>query len=129
MYNRSVIYLTCQFSIIVSAEGYLQKESTEDKRTREESACFLGEYKSMWFCFEQISIMGVFSMGQQLCSDQARHSASPGPNTVQWGSMRTGWELTVEMFCMNVGNSGIVPFFLFEYTIWYRGVTTTYCIY
>ena len=55
--------------------------------------------------------MGVLSMGQQLCSDQARHSASPGPNTVQWGSMRTGWKVMAEMFCMNVRNSGIVAFF------------------
>ena len=38
--------------------------------------------------------MGVLSMGQQLFSDQARNSASPGPNTVQWGSMRIGWEPT-----------------------------------
>ena len=38
--------------------------------------------------------MRVLSMMQQLFSDQARHRASPGPNTVQWGSMRTGWEPT-----------------------------------
>ena len=48
MYYCSVIYLTCQISVIVSAEQYLQKESPEDKKRREESACLLGEYETQF---------------------------------------------------------------------------------
>ncbi|XP_046871317.1 trichohyalin-like isoform X2 [Hypomesus transpacificus] len=53
MYDCSVIYLTCQFSIIVSAEEYLQIESPEDKRRREESACLL-EIQLDYKCPEDI---------------------------------------------------------------------------
>ena len=57
MYYCSVIYLTCQISIIVSAEEYLQSESPEDKRRREESACLLGEYKTLFKRHMQNSVV------------------------------------------------------------------------